>query len=483
MRDTRHESGRPALARQLLAAGLALLVAGAPSALGQPALTFTEFQHPEFGAFGPAIVNGPDGALWLTDGDGIFRLSTAGHWLHYPLPPDGQSYPHGRGILGLAVGPDHAVWFTESVAGRIGRIAPDGAITEFPLPAGRTPEHITSGPDGALWYTEFAHRIGRITLSGEVTEFVLPPCAPSCTNHPGGITTGPDGAIWFTNLGDSSIWRMTTGGALTRYGPFVVQVGLITAGPDGALWFTGPDTAGPNDHIGRITTAGTMTAFPLPIYPRPTFNGYNNLGPSAITTGPDGALWFTASRVNLIGRITTGGVVSYHELPPAADTTDVWVTRSITTGPDNALWVANRDGTAGVVVRAALSTVPVSVTLDVRPGSCRNPLNPAARGVLPVAIVGTEGLDADAIDVTTIRLNGVAPLRWSLDDAATSDCAVAGGDGYRDLVLMFRSPAVAGTLEAAPRSSAHVTVTGTLKPEYGGTAFIGVDTVTLVGRR
>ena len=50
-------------------------------------------------------------------------------------------------------------------------------------------------------------------------------------------------------------------------------------GPDGALWFTEYD----GNKIGRITTAGAVTEFPIPTA---------GSQPSAMTVGPDGALWF-----------------------------------------------------------------------------------------------------------------------------------------------------------------------------------------------
>src|SRR5947209_2712050 len=58
------------------------------------------------------------------------------------------------------------------------------------------------------------------------------------------------------------------------------QPAQITAGPDGALWFT-ESTA---NKLGRITTSGTFTEYAVPTA---------NAGPAGITVGPDGALWFT----------------------------------------------------------------------------------------------------------------------------------------------------------------------------------------------
>ena len=71
----------------------------------------------------------------------------------------------------------------------------------------------------------------------------------------------------------------------------------ITTGPDGALWFT--ENGG--NKIGRITTGGVITETSIPT----TFSA-----PVGIAVGPDGALWFAESCGNKIGRITTGGTIT-----------------------------------------------------------------------------------------------------------------------------------------------------------------------------
>src|SRR2546429_638765 len=76
-----------------------------------------------------------------------------------------------------------------------------------------------------------------------------------------------------------------------------------SAGPDGALWFT--ESLG--NKIGRITTAGAVTEYPIPT---------SNSGPYGIVAGPDGALWFTEQLGGKIGRITTtGGSFSEYQTP------------------------------------------------------------------------------------------------------------------------------------------------------------------------
>jgi hypothetical protein len=69
-----------------------------------------------------------------------------------------------------------------------------------------------------------------------------------------------------------------------------------------------------------------------------------------------------------------------------------------------------------------LTIIPIPallVIVDIKPGSCPNPLNVKSSGVLPVAILGTRDYDITTIDPTSIRLAGVEPLRSSYEDVAT----------------------------------------------------------------
>lgn len=70
----------------------------------------------------------------------------------------------------------------------------------------------------------------------------------------------------------------------------------ITSGPDGALWFTEFSS----NKVGRISISGTVTELAAPQ------SCYG--GPQGITGGPDGALWLTQNQGNDIGRLTTTGV-------------------------------------------------------------------------------------------------------------------------------------------------------------------------------
>jgi len=252
-----------------------------------------------------------------------------------------------------------------TIATVVGVVAPGGAvdkkgkITEFSagITAGAPPyapslEKITAGPDGNVWFTESrGGRIGRITPTGEITEF---PIVGVDRPQPSGITAGPDGNVWFTfsQQGPAhGIGRITPTGEITVFflpqfelpgsGGIVYGAGPsgITTGPDGNLWFAETTANG----IGRITPAGEITEF---------FAGISeSSGPDSIAAGPDGNLWFTeASFVNPLtgeetpgglARITPEGVVT--ELPDA-----VQVPESITAGCDGNVWFTDRfRGTIG----------------------------------------------------------------------------------------------------------------------------------------
>ncbi len=125
--------------------------------------------------------------MTLNQGNAIGRLDPDGTGAVHPLPTAGAA------PVGIAAGPDGALWFTEIGAGRIGRITVDGEITEYPLPdPACRPHAVTAGPDGAMWFTEWGSgRVGRITVDGQVSSYAL--SRPDCEPH--GIARH-DGALW-----------------------------------------------------------------------------------------------------------------------------------------------------------------------------------------------------------------------------------------------------------------------------------------------
>jgi hypothetical protein len=136
----------------------------------------------------------------------------------------------------------------------------------------------------------------------------------------------------------------------------------------------------------------------------------------------------------------------------------------------------------------------IEVAVDVKPESCPNPLNPKSKGVLPVAVLGSEDFDVNLIDPVSIKLaregyegQGVSPLRWTYEDVATPfegelcECHDLNGDGYMDLTLKFNSQELVADLEldGVIGETIPLILTGNLKDEFGGIAIEGSDCVRI----
>ena len=129
----------------------------------------------------------------------------------------------------------------------------------------------------------------------------------------------------------------------------------------------------------------------------------------------------------------------------------------------------------------------IEVSVDIKPGSCPNPLNVKAKGVLTAAILGTEDFDVTQIEPASVRLVGVLPLRWALEDVATpfegdkddcGDCTEEGPDGFLDLTLKFDMQAIVAALGDVEDGDCLVlTLEGQL---LDGTPIVGEDVVVIL---
>jgi virginiamycin B lyase len=145
----------------------------------------------------------------------------------------------------------------------------------------------------------------------------------------------------------------------------------ITTGPDGALWFTDQGTAGNPGSIGRITVAGKVTIY----------SGRGIDEPLGITAGPDGAIWYTNDGNNSIGRITTGGKISSYTASGVTDPA------GIATGRNGDLWFTNSydPGSVGIINTSGKITIYSGLSSDIK-----NPfgITPGPDGAMWVAAFG-----------------------------------------------------------------------------------------------
>jgi hypothetical protein len=110
-----------------------------------------------------------------------------------------------------------------------------------------------------------------------------------------------------------------------------------------------------------------------------------------------------------------------------------------------------------VLVMGAISPAAAqgfSVMIDIKPQSCPNPLNVNSKGVLSVAVLGTDDFDVMTVDPASVELADVAPLRWNWEDVSTPAddgdpyaCTTEGPDGLMDLVFKFKTQEIVEALD------------------------------------
>lgn len=135
-----------------------------------------------------------------------------------------------------------------------------------------------------------------------------------------------------------------------------------------------------------------------------------------------------------------------------------------------------------------LGSGTVDVAVDIKPDSCPNPVNVRSKGVLPVAILGSANLDVTTIDVDSIELAGVSPVRSRVADVATPaadnfdgcECATEGPDGFADLTLKFKTQDIVETLGRVNHGEVVILeLTGAL---FDGTEIRGDNCITIRGK-
>ncbi|MBD3386517.1 T9SS type A sorting domain-containing protein [candidate division KSB1 bacterium] len=128
------------------------------------------------------------------------------------------------------------------------------------------------------------------------------------------------------------------------------------------------------------------------------------------------------------------------------------------------------------------------VDLDIKPGSYPNPLNVKAKGVLPVAILGAPNFNVNDIDVSSILLNGVSPIRYSYEDVETSTddfqnpchTTTEGPEGNLDLTLKFDTQEIVSALGDYTDGEERVlTLAGFLRD---GMAIKGDDCIVVIAK-
>ena len=247
----------------------------------------------------------------------------------------------------ITTGPDGALWASDGSLGRLWRVTTKGKVSSIETGAG--PVGVTTGPDGALWVADRDDKIHRVTTGGHITTYPL----PTPGSFPVSIVSGPDGALWFTESPAADRPNHPVGPDHRVPAPdpraFAPE---ITAGPDGALWFT--ESGG--NKVGRITTSGELTEYPL--------ETPDSL-PGEIVAR-HGALYFTEGNTNVISRMSTAGKVTRRDPLPTANANPIGLASTrhglfVAEHAANAIVPLNKGGWFGREVRTKCS--PDALTL------------------------------------------------------------------------------------------------------------------------
>ena len=230
-------------------------------------------------------------------------------------------------------------------------------VRTFAPPSAGRPADLAAGSDGAIWFTAMAG-----PGSDDGGEEAADPAAGRSA-----VTRKKDDGAQAGGGAQGVIGRIGRDGRITETGIGAGnQPGAITTGPDGAVWFTLKGRAA----LGRLDGAGAFSTLTLPA------------GGAAVdvATGPDGGLWYTAQGPDRIGRVAL-------DATDGGDPTLAAGTGPLGTVPPGPALPA--DGPAGtpdlgqsVVVAASNGTVKVRT-----PGSGRYVALDASGGEVPVGSV------------------------------------------------------------------------------------------------
>jgi hypothetical protein len=119
----------------------------------------------------------------------------------------------------------------------------------------------------------------------------------------------------------------------------------------------------------------------------------------------------------------------------------------------------------------------LEVPIDIKPGTCFNPLDVDSKGELTVAVSGSGNFDVREID--SVFLNGLPPILSFIEDVSKPDfCYDFKPDEIDDLVLEFDIQKVVETLgKVSAGEVITLTISGT---SNDGIKFEGKDVVTIL---
>ena len=356
--DLSRDDGQRARSRVALGLALIGLLLVCTSAFGTGsarAANVQLFSVPTPAAGLSNIVAGPDGALWFNEQNGfsVGRIATDGAITEYPIAR--ATYSHNGDGPTAIVSSGGSLWTLANVGSTIDQIATTGVATQVYARLNQSATNIAPDSAGGVWASSLAGAGGGPVSGGmfrvdppswRVRNYRRPRFAGQFQPLP--MAAGPNGANWFAD-GGSAIKSITNAGKVRAahiHGSGSKLVTSLAFDRKGNLWFTEyvpgggfePSTKGA---IGEIP-AGTRTA-QLQRLP-------GDETPGSLVLGPDGGVWFLWAKG--LGRIAPAtGATQLVRLGAA------YHPSSIAFGADHQLWFV--DPSANDIGRIQLSQLPI----------------------------------------------------------------------------------------------------------------------------
>jgi len=269
-----------------LGVSLALRGTAGGGEAGELKVTIHEWEVPTKGAHPHDPAVGGDGALWFTEQlqNKLGRVDPkTGIFKEYALKIE-DSGPHG-----LVADSSGNIWFTGNGKGYIGKLDPrTGTITEYKMPDPRAEDPHTAVFDsrGLMWFTvQVGNMVGRLDPQTGKIELKKMETADA---RPYGIAVNSKGIPFFCEFGTNKMAKIDPNTmAITEFKlPGGARPRRIAIDANDNVYFT--DYQGGN--LGRLDhVSGAVRMWPSP--------GGTGSAPYAIAITPDGMVWYSESGV------------------------------------------------------------------------------------------------------------------------------------------------------------------------------------------